>query len=313
MTAVLDIIIINWNSGTQLRRCLESMVAAGRGVEIRRVTVVDNASSDHSADGLDKLPLPLHVIRNETNRGFAAACNQAALGSPANYLLFLNPDTVLRKDSLIIPTEFLERPANRKVGIVGVQLRDEHEVVARSCARFLTPGMIIRGVFGIDRALASRFPDHFMTDWDYGETREVDHVTGAFFLVRREVFQSLEGFDERFFIYLEDLDFSLRARRAGWHTCYLATASAYHRGGGTSEQIKARRIYYSLRSRVLYAYKHFSWSAATGVTLATVALEFGTRLVRALARRSFTEVRDTVGAYVLLWRALPTLTRPHAG
>ena len=304
--ASLDIIIVNWNSRAQLRRCLESIAAADRrGLEVRRVAVVDNASSDHSADGLDDMPLPLACIRNATNRGFAAASNQGALGSTANYLLFLNPDTVLGRDSLVVPTEFLEQPANHAVGIVGVQLRDEHGVIARSCARFLTPGMIMRGILGL--------PSHFMTDWDHRESREVDHVTGAFFLVRRGPFQSLEGFDERFFVYLEDLDFSLRARRAGWRSYYLATASAYHRGGGTSEQIKGRRLFYALRSKVLYAYKHFSWPTATALTIAIAAVEFVTRLVRALARRSFTEARDTMLAYALLWRALPGIRRSHAG
>ena len=314
MTATLDIVIVNWNSGIQLRRCLESIAAAERrGLEIRRVAIVDNASSDHSADALDDLPLPLHCIRNPTNRGFAAACNQAAHGSPAAYLLFLNPDTVLATDSLVVPLAFMEQPANRAVGIVGVQLCEANGRVAHSCARFLTPGMMLRGMLGVDRLLASWLPSHFMTDWDHRDTRAVDHVTGAFFLVRGEVFDALDGFDERFFVYLEDLDFSLRARRAGWYTYYLATTSAYHRGGGTSEHIKSRRLYYALRSRVLYAYKHFRWPTATALTLATAALEFGTRLVRAMARRSFTEARDTVHAYTLLWRALPTITRPHAG
>ncbi|MFN2572496.1 MAG: glycosyltransferase, partial [Gemmatimonadales bacterium] len=143
MTVVLDIVIVNWNSGTQLRRCLESIPAAERrGLEIRRVTVVDNASSDHSADALDDLPLPLVCIRNATNRGFAAACNQAARGSPAAYLLFLNPDATVGKDALAAPIHFLEQPAHGTVGIVGVQLRDEKGVVARGCARFLTPAMI---------------------------------------------------------------------------------------------------------------------------------------------------------------------------
>ncbi|HYX80937.1 MAG TPA: glycosyltransferase family 2 protein, partial [Gemmatimonadales bacterium] len=225
-------------------------------------------------------------------------------GSTATYLLFLNPDTVLGKDSLVVPTQFLEQPANHGVGIVGVQLRDATGI-ARSCARFLTPGMMLRGMLG--------FPSNVMTDWDHQDTREVDHVTGAFFLVRREVFQTLRGFDERFFVYLEDLDFSLRARRAGWHTYYLASGCAYHRGGGTSEQIKARRLFYALRSRVLYAYKHFSWVTATAVTLATASLELLTRLARATGRRSFTEARDTVRAYALLWRALPRIAKPHAG
>lgn len=308
MSPVLDIVIVNWNSGMQLRRCLESVASTNqRGFALRRVTVVDNASSDHSTEDLQDLPLPLAVIRNTTNRGFAAACNQAVRGSPASYLLFLNPDTIVDKDSLTVPVEFMEQPANDTVGIVGVQLRDEHGVVDRSCARFLTPGIIVRGMLGL--------PGLFMTDWDHQETRQVDHVTGAFFLVRGAVFQALNGFDERFFVYFEDLDFSLRARRAGWRTYFLATAWAHHRGGGTSEQIKARRLYYSLQSRVLYGYKHFTRGTATALMLATAGLELLTRLVRALARRSLLEARDTIHAYGLLWRALPGLirARPHAG
>jgi GT2 family glycosyltransferase len=310
MTAVLDIIIVNWNSGTQLRRCLESVAAADkRGLALGRVVVVDNASSDRSADDLGDLPLPLTRIRNASNRGFAAACNQAARDSSATYLLFLNPDTVLTKDSLVAPTAFLEQSPNAAVGIVGVQLLDTDGAISHSSARFLTPGMILRKMFGLERVLASRFPSHVMTDWDHEETREVDHVTGAFFLVRRSLFERLGGFDERFFVYLEDLDFSLRAKQAGWRTYYLAGATAYHRGGGTSEQIKARRLFYALRSRVLYARKHFSWWSATAIMLATLVVEFFTRLVRALARGSFIEASDTVRAYGLLWRALPTLLK----
>lgn len=310
MTAVLDIIIVNWNSRMQLRRCLESVaVADRRGLELRRVSVVDNASSDKSACALDDLPLPLVCTRNTTNRGFAAACNQAAADSSATYLLFLNPDTVLAKDSLVVPVAFMEESRHAAVGIVGVQLVEKDGVISRTSARFLTPGMIMRKMLGLERVLGSRFPSHVMTEWDHRDTREVDHVMGAFYLVRREVFRTLGGFDERFFVYLEDLDFSLRAKRAGWLTYYLASTTAYHRGGGSSEQIKARRLYYSLRSRVLYAYKHFGWLTATAVTLATLVLEFVTRLVRALARGSIAEARDTARAYALLWRALPTITK----
>ena len=71
---------------------------------------------------------------------------------------------------------------------------------------------------------------------------------GAFFLVRRQVFDEVGGFDERFFVYLEDLDFSLRAREAGWRTHYLASARAYHKGGGTSEQVKAERAWVAIDS-----------------------------------------------------------------
>lgn len=111
-----------------------------------------------------------------------------------------------------------------------------------------------------------KFPSHFMQDFDHCSSREVDHVIGAFFLVRRSVFEQLKGFDERYFVYLEDLDFSLRARKAGWKTYYLADATAYHKGGGTSEQVKAHRLFYSLRSRMIYGFRHFNLSAAWGLS-----------------------------------------------
>jgi GT2 family glycosyltransferase len=286
------------------------VAAANRhGPVLHRVYVIDNASSDESACGLDDLPLTLVCMRNTTNRGFAAACNQAAADSTAAYLLFLNPDTVLASDSLSVPVAFMELSPNADVGIVGVQLVENQGIVSRSCARFLTPAMIIRRMIGLDRVLESRFPSHFMTEWDHRDTRAVDHVTGAFFLVRRDVFHSLGGFDERFFMYLEDLDFSLRAKRAGWRTFYLTSTTVYHRGGGTSEQIKSKRLYYALRSRVAYAYKHFNRLTATWVTLATLILEPVTRLVRAMVRGSIAEALHTIRAYALLWRALPAIPK----
>src|SRR5271156_1399355 len=101
MLPSLDIIIVNWNAGSQLQQCLDSIRTANfDGFELLRVVVVDNASSDGSADHLPPGNVPLSVIRNTTNRGFAAACNQGAMDSSASYLLFLNPDIVLASDSL---------------------------------------------------------------------------------------------------------------------------------------------------------------------------------------------------------------------
>jgi N-acetylglucosaminyl-diphospho-decaprenol L-rhamnosyltransferase len=92
----LDVVCVNWNSGKQLAACLASLATTDRSrVALGRVVVVDNASSDGSAVGLDPGDLPLHVVINPTNRGFGAACNQGARGGPSPYSLFLNPDTRL--------------------------------------------------------------------------------------------------------------------------------------------------------------------------------------------------------------------------
>jgi hypothetical protein len=144
-----------------------------------------------------------------------------------------------------------------------------------------------------------------MADWDHTHTRDVDHVIGAFSLVRRAVFDALEGFDERFFVYLEDLDFSRRARNAGWRTVYLADAQAFHAGGGTSRQIKARRLFYALRSRLLYAFKHFPRAGAISVMFATLMIEPLSRSLAALLRGSWSGLKETWSAYGMLWRWLP--------
>jgi GT2 family glycosyltransferase len=148
-----------------------------------------------------------------------------------------------------------------------------------------------------------------MMDWDHKETRVVDHVIGAFFLIRRGVFWSVGGFDERFFLYLEDLDLSLRLRQAGYSAVFLAEARAFHEGGGTSSTVKATRLYYSLHSRLQYAFKHFTALGALIVLLSTLLVEPCTRIVLALARASWADAVNTIRGYLMLARELPrTLT-----
>lgn len=314
MNASLDIVIVNWNAGQQLRECLQSIATVDReGFELLRVVVVDNASADGSLDGLEKLRLPLTLIRNIENRGFAAACNQGAKDSKADYLLFLNPDTRLFANSLKVPLGFMESPNNKDIGIVGIQLVDEGGHISRTCVRFPTPVKLWVHMLGLNRVFSRLLPGYFMTDWDHRESGEVDHVIGAFFLVRRTLFQLLGGFDGRFFVYFEDLDFSLRAKLAGWRSFYLTAARIFHKGGGTSEQVKAKRLFYSLRSRVLYGYKHFGWWAATSLLLGTLLLEPLIRLVLAAARRSGRDIMETLQAYRMLIADLPAIFRVIRG
>jgi N-acetylglucosaminyl-diphospho-decaprenol L-rhamnosyltransferase len=304
----LDIVIVNWNSGPQLANCLDSIAgAAHSGFHLTRVALVDNDSSDGSADRLPQALLPLTVLRNERNYGFAAASNQGATGSAAKYLLFLNPDTRLKHDSLSKPIAFLEQRENSHVGIVGVQLLDLSGRISATCARFLTPGMIARKMLGLEELRI--WSPHFMTDWNHQTSATVDHVMGAFFLVRRSLFVSLKGFDERFFVYLEDLDFSLRAKQAGFDSVYLANTQIYHRGGGSSHQIRSRTLYYSLMSRILYGFKHFDVWTAVGLTIGTLLVEPVARIVQAIAHGSPGRILNTVRAYGLLWRGTLTLLR----
>lgn len=302
MNKKISIIIVNWNAGSQLVDVVLS-IASFHANLVDMVIIVDNASTDDSVARAESLasdiPFSLKIIRNSENKGFGTACNQGAKQAFSEYLLFLNPDAKLYEDTLSKAFAYMQNPEHAHVGICGVQLIDETDHVSRSCTRFPTAVGMLAHAVGIDRI----FPrtGHFMAEWDHAQTQQVDHVIGAFFFVRRELFNVLNGFDERFFVYLEDLDFSYRAKQAGWSSIYLATAQAFHAGGGTSNQVKAKRLFYSLRSRLLYVFKHFSWMSAILVLLVTLLIEPLSRSALAILRRSGSGFIETWGAYRMLW------------
>ena len=306
---MLDIVIVNWNSGPQLAGAVLSINQHSHNL-VSSVIIVDNAYTDDSLShvkSLTALSLPLRIIRNTENRGFSAACNQGAALASSEFLLFLNPDTRLFENSLQEPIAFMQRPESADVGIVGIQLVDEHNHITRSCARFPSLGIFLGQALGVNRLPGLRHLNMHMSEWVHDKTETVDHVIGAFYLMRRSLFESLGGFDERFFVYLEDLDFSLRAHQAGRRIVYLAEAQAFHAGGGTSRQVKAQRLFYSLRSRLLYGFKHFSKLSAWLLLLLTITVEPCTRMALALARRSSGEASNTLSAYRMLLTSIPRI------
>ncbi len=312
MAMQTDIIIVNWNAGGQLRRCLQSIAAYGEPF-VGRVVVVDNASTDGSIDAVADLDLPLEIIRNRENHGFARACNQGAALCDASYLLFLNPDTELYEDSLSVPLRFMEEEKNSKVGICGIQLVDKHGKVARTCARFPSFKRLIAESIGLNRLSIFAGAGMHMKDWSHDTSRQVDQVIGAFFLVRKGLFQELAGFDERFFVYFEEVDFSFRAKESGRKSWYLAGTSAFHEGGGTSRQVKVHRLFYSIRSRLLYSFKHLPSRQAWGILFSTFLIEPFTRTCYCLLKGEFQGVSNTIKAYRLLATELHSILHRHGG
>lgn len=305
---MLTVVIVNWNSGQLLQSCVDSVKLYGEHL-IDKCIVVDNGSVDNSLEFMNESDENLLLIKVGNNAGFAKACNLGAMKSESPYLLFLNPDAMLMDGCLEAAIQFMEQDTSREVGICGIQLLGDNNKIQRHCVRFPTFKTYFSHALGLTALFPRKFPSHFMQDFDHCSSREVDHVIGAFFLVRRSVFEQLNGFDERYFVYLEDLDFSLRARMAGWKTHYLADATAYHKGGGTSDQVKAHRLFYSLRSRIIYCFRHFSRPAAWGVVTLTMLVEPWPRLARALLRCSWQEARDTCRGYGMLWKDLPATLR----
>lgn len=301
--ASVTVVTVNWNSGDFLRACLAALSnSPADAALVERFVIVDNGSSDGSEQVTGDCPFPVVFIRNRSNIGFAAACNRGASAAVTPYLLFLNPDTQVKPLAIKEAVDFLDRPCNQIYAACGVQLIDDKGVIQRSCARHPGVGNLIYQSIGLSRAAPRLFPGMFLTEFDHETSRDVPHVMGAFLLVREKVFRELHGFDERFFVYLEDLDFSVRLARAGYRSYFLASARVQHVGGGTSRQVPAHRMFYSLSSRLRYASKHLARWQAMLVSICTFMVEPGVRLAVALATFDFATVRWTASAYAMLFR-----------
>ncbi len=302
-TKSLSIVIVNWNAGQQLRDCVSSIgKASHEGFILRDVVIVDNGSTDDSLGGIEQLGGTAKVIRNSINRGFGAACNQGARETSSDYLLFLNPDTMLFDNSLSVPIAFMERNANRPIGICGIKLIDEGGQFSTSGARFPSIRIFFGAATGLSKFIPGIFPRHLLLAKECLESGVVDQVIGAFFLVRRSVYEELNGFDERFFVYFEEVDFALRAKKAGFDSYLLTEAGAYHKGGGCTDAVKATRLFYSLRSRLQYGKKHFSAAQNVALLLITFGIEFVARIAAAVLSFSSSQVQETIGGYGMLFR-----------
>lgn len=297
----VDVVIVNWNSLLLTEAAVASIERSERAVHrIASITIVDNDSTP-----------PLHqedfgrratVLANDANHGFGRASNQGAARGSADFILFLNPDVALGAETLDHAVGALADDST--LGVVSVALTDATGKVNRSCCRRPTLGSLAAHTTGVDRVARCGKLGYRMRDWDHDEDRDVDHVMAAFYLVRRSVFEAVQGFDMRFFMYLEDLDLSLRIRDAGHRIRFLAHATAFHEGGGTSKQVKATRLFYALRSRVQFVVKHHGIVPAALIASLSLLVEAPLRLGSALIARSSDDARNVLRAYrALLFRS----------
>jgi len=272
----LSIIIVSWNVADLLKKCLVSIYQYTQGISFE-IFVIDNDSQDETGKPgffetwFDKKNF--HIILNQKNLGFAAANNQGIKQSQGDFILLLNPDTELKKDSLFKMVEFMKKttplfspPYQRGVrvgiGIAGCHLENpdaSHQDSVRRFPGFWDQVLILLKVHHIFPRL-SIFRCYLCTDFDYIRAQEVDQVMGAFFMIRREVIEQIGLLDEKFYIWFEEVDFCLRARQAGWLTVYTPITSVIHHFG---QSFKQRRILEKQKiwtaSLAYYFKKHHSW------------------------------------------------------
>jgi GT2 family glycosyltransferase len=296
---MIDIIIVNWNSGDYLRKCVTSILAGAQQQDlVSQIIVIDNASED---DSILRMPhsAKIMLIQNQHNAGFAKACNQGFHQSNAPYVLLLNPDAELMANTLHDSLAFMSQ--HHYIDILGCQLLDEMGKVTTSCARFPTPYRFFMDALGLSYLFPRVFkPALLMKDWDHMESRVVDQVMGAFMFMRRRVFEKIGYFDERYFVYYEELDFSKRLKEAQGVSYFHASIQARHQGMGTTESVKAFRLFLNLSSRLKYAQKHFSYFGYLLVVFSVFPLELISRFFLLLFKGRLAEVNDLLKGYRLL-------------
>ncbi|NTU70159.1 glycosyltransferase family 2 protein, partial [bacterium] len=266
------------------------------------IVVVDNGSVDGSCEVIKGLK-DVVVVELESNCGFAKACNIGAGNCKSPYVLFLNPDTKIYENCFNEIFRYLKNECSEDIAVIGVKIKDDNQQVQRRCAYFPTWRTYVGMVTGLNYIIPKIFPNHFMSDFDHLQSRSVDQVIGAFFLVNNEVYKRLGGFDEKFFVYYEEVDFCYRAKKQNYRTWYLSSASIYHKGGGLSEKVKAERLFYSLRSRLIYAKKHFSGIGYSITVFVTMIIEPIIRVMYSLIRNNPRDVCDIAKGYYMLYVA----------
>jgi len=265
----LRIVIVSWNVSDLLGKCLASLPKACAGLEWECV-VVDNASKDDSVKiaedvgarfiGSNGRP-QLRIIKNFENLGFAKGCNLGAAGADARYILFLNPDTESPPDSLAKLVRLAdERP---QAGILGPKLIYPDGRIQKSVRRFPTVWDQAAIVLKLSHCMPwlPGLKRYFGADIDLDKEQAVDQVMGACFLVRKELIDQKLGYDERYFIWMEEVDFCRTAKEHGWEVRYLPQVSVVHHLGMSfaKEFHPQRQKYYLTSLKKYFAKWHPGW------------------------------------------------------
>jgi len=254
----LSIVIVNYNTQTLLQSCLESVYAGANGTPLD-IWVVDNNSRDGSVSMLHERFPVVRVVANPANVGFSRANNTVIAQTRSEYILLLNPDTLIIDDAIERMVRFMdERP---HVGIAGCKVLNRDGTLQLACRRSIpTPGVAFCRLSGLSRVFPGnqRVARYNLTYQNPDEPHEVDAVSGAFLMIRRKVVEDIGLLDERFFMYGEELDWCLRAKRAGWAVMYYPGAQIIHYKGESTKYNSRRAALEFHRAMYLFHRKHFA-------------------------------------------------------
>jgi GT2 family glycosyltransferase len=266
-TLDLSVIIVNYNVRYFLEQCILSVLAASKNLNVE-IIVVDNCSSDDSCKILQNNFPEVILIQNKENVGFSKANNQGAAIAKGNYVLILNPDTVVGEDTFEKILKYADKKTN--FGILGVKLIDgKGDFLPESKRGIPTPMVSFNKLFGISSKKTGKYYAAHLLE---NETGVVDVLVGAFMLLKRDVYNEVNGFDEDYFMYGEDIDLSYKVLNKGYSNYYFADTQVIHyKGESTKKDIKYLKYFHSAM-KIFYK-KHFQLNKIYDLTM-NVGIEF---------------------------------------
>lgn len=252
----LSILIVSWNTRELLRTCLQNLAGELHDLDAE-VFLVDNDSADDSAKMVASCFPWVKLIANDSNRGFAAANNQALRLSKGQDILLLNPDTEVQPGSIKTLLKFLDD--HPKCGIVAPQLLNTDSSVQRSCRAFPTFAGMLYELLGLSRMFpdSKTFGHYKMLDFNHDVQCQVDQPEGACLLIRRSVIEQVGELDEGYWMLFEEVDWCYRIKKAGWEIWFEPASQVVHHYGQSIKQVKARMILSSHRGLYRFWSKHY--------------------------------------------------------
>lgn len=287
MTAAVSVVVVSWNTREALARCLSSVAADPVGAAAE-LWVVDNASADRSAEMVVRRFPGAHLIVNDANLGFAAACNQALTRATGRVVVLLNSDATLEAGALERLCQVLyDRPS---IGVVGALLVGPDGRAQRCYGQIPGVGAFVSEMLGATRVPGLRrlLPAVATAPRRQERGRDVGYVSGACLAFRRELLDVVGLLDERYFLYFEETDLCLRAHRAGLEVWFDPAARAYHQGQASAVQLGPEAELHYARSAYAFVRKHHGPAAARRLSIAFrlwLAGHLAVHRLQALARR----------------------------
>lgn len=253
----LSIIIVNYNTCELTVQALDSVINNTRGLEFE-VLVVDNGSKDESIKTICIRYPQVSIIENDTNLGFAVANNQAIAIASGHYILLLNSDTIVQGDCLARCVGYLNK--HPEIGALGCRVLLSDGRLDHACKRgFPTPQASLFYFLKLHKIFpySQYFGQYTLNYIPDDNISEVDALTGAFMMVRKETIEEIGLLDEAFFMYGEDLDWCYRIKAAGWKIIYFPEATIIHLKGGSGGRKSSKSIYEFHQSMRTFYDKHY--------------------------------------------------------